>query len=426
VASKKSHDSARKSSLRPAQALRFRIDPTGELRAAVSASSGEFNLTPEIIELLCLLQKGSQPSELEGRLRTRFRKITEDLPDSREISALLQDLEDAQCLVRAGVQEAAHGLQDGFGDAWIQWAMLADAPRCQAYQKAIQDAVGANSHVLDVGAGSGLLSLYALESGAGKVDAIEETAVAKSLKQLRENLSEGLRKRLQIHNCNSFDARIPSTVTHVVSELFGNDPLQEGVVPTLRNIFARIDNKQAVGIPESCSIFVQLVDVVDGPLHSRLSRYAGKMAATEKQWSGAVEKIRNTLDFHDVSFAHMIRPGDVKKCAAAKKAFSIPLAPPPSDSTSRPAASFKIDIEQKIEAPALLIGFRAHLTHAMSISNIPGEKDACEHWSPLVVPLNRALTSKEIIQIKVSVGEHWERVTAIASDAQGKHLGARE
>jgi hypothetical protein len=426
VASKKPHDSGRKTPLRPAQALRFRIDPTGELRAAVSASSGEFNLTPEIIELLCLLQKGTQPSELEGRLRTRFRKITEDLPDSKEILALLDDLEDAQCLVRSGVEKNAHGLQDGFGDAWIQWAMLADAPRCQAYRSAIQDSIADDSLVLDVGAGSGLLSLYALESGAKKVEAIEETAIAQSLKRLRESLPEGLRKRLTIHNCNSFDARIPPTVTHVVSELFGNDPLQEGVVPTLRNVFARLENEHVVGIPESCTVFVQLVDVIEGALHKRLNRFADQGSEKAKAWFGAVEKIKNTLNFSDISFAHSIRKNDIRKIAAAKKAFTIPLAPPPAESAAKPNASFKIELDQKVTSPALLICFRAQLSKSASLSNMPGESDACEHWSPLVVPLNRTLQPKEILQVKVSAGEHWDRVTVLATDSAGKYLGARE
>jgi hypothetical protein len=426
VASKKPHDSGRKTPLRPAQALRFRIDTAGELRAAVSASSGEFNLTPEIIELLCLLQKGAQPPELENKLRARFRKISEELPDSNEIASLLEDLEDARCLVRATPELAPKGLQDGFGDAWIQWAMLADAPRCQAYQAAIREALTEDSHVLDVGAGSGLLSLYALEAGAKKVDAIEETGVAHSLKLLRDKLPDDLRKRMQIHNCNSFDARIPSQITHVVSELFGNDPLQEGVIPTLRNIFSRIQAGRISAIPENFTVFVQLVDFTDGPLHKRLGRFAERNSEQGKAWFGAVERIKSTLNFRDVSFAHMIRPTDIKKVGPNKKAFSIPLAPPPPENAPQPTSSLKLDVEENAAAPALLIAFRAQLSRTHSISNIPGEKDCCEHWSPLVVPLNRAIQSKESIQVRISVGEQWERVTAQVSDASGKYLGSRE
>lgn len=52
--------------------------------------------------------------------------------------------------------------------------MLNDAPRNLAYQRAISRAVAAQSklgevHVLDIGAGTGLLSMYAVQAGAHKV-----------------------------------------------------------------------------------------------------------------------------------------------------------------------------------------------------------------------------------------------------------------
>ena len=426
MANKKPHNSGRETPLRPAQALRFRIDSAGELRATVSASSGEFNLVPEIVELLCLLQKGTQPAELENKLRARFRKLSAELPDSNEISSLLADLEDARCLVRSSPEQAPTGLQDGFGDAWIQWAMLADAPRCVAYLAAIRETITAESHVLDVGAGSGLLSLYALEAGAKKVDAIEETGIASSLKQVRENLPKDKRKHLQIHNCNSFDAQIPAQITHVVSELFGNDPLQEGMIPTLRNIFSRLESRSISAIPENFSVYIQLVNVTNGPLQKRLERFAEGNSERGKGWYGAVERIKNTLNLRDISFAHMIRPTDLMRLSANKKAFTIPLAPPPAEAATLPASSFKFEVEKNATAPALLIGFRAQLSSTISISNIPGEKDCCEHWSPIIVPLNRALKAKESIQVKISVGEQWERVTALVSDTNDKCLGSRE
>ncbi len=425
VANKKTQDSSKNPTLRPSQALRFRIDSSGSLRAMVSASSGEFSLTPEIIQLLCLLQQGIKPDELAAKLRTSFKQLNQALPDQTEIIGLIDDLIDAQCILAPNSDTLGSGIQDGFGDSWIQWAMLADAPRCRSYKNALQKTLNEQSNVLDVGAGSGLLSLYALEAKAHRVDAIEETAIAHSLKKLRSQLPEELRKRLTIHNCNSFDATLPQNITHVVSELFGNDPLQEGVVPTLRNIFSRIENKKCVGIPENVSIYLQLIDLVEGPLHKRLARFSNKDVENGDLWFKSVEKIKGTLDLSSISFSHPLRVEDIKQMSPLRKTITIQLAPPPSEKAQRPHQDLDVTASAKMSAPALLLGFRAKLSHDLSISNLPGESDSCEHWSPILVPLNRCIEAGETLQIKLSVNELWDRVILKITDNNGKRLGSR-
>jgi len=426
VANKKSQDFSKKPTLRLSQALRFRIDSSGALRAMVSASSGEFSLSPEIIQLLCLLQQGTKPDELAAKLKTSFKQLNQELPEQNEIMALIEDLIDAQCILAPHSDTAGAGIQDGFGDSWIQWAMLSDAPRCRNYKNALQKTLNEQSNVLDVGAGSGLLSLYALEARARRVNAIEETAIAHSLNKLRSQLPEEFRKRFTIHNCNSFDAALPQNITHVVSELFGNDPLQEGVVPTLRNIFSRIENKKCIGIPENCSIYAQLIDIVEGPLHKRLARFSNRDFDNGELWFKSVEKIQGTLDLSSISFAHPLRVEEIKPMSPLRKTFTIPLAPPPSEKAQRPHQDIILTASAKISAPALLLGFRAQLSADLSISNLPGESDSCEHWSPILVPLNRCIEAGETLQIKLSVNELWDRVILKITDNNGKKLGARE
>lgn len=417
----------KKQSPRPAAALRLRIDEDGLLRARVSASAGEFNLSLEILHLLCLLQQGVEEAGLSGRLRQDFRQLTAELPDQQEIGQILGDMQDAGCVVEAGQSEKhTHGIADGFGDPWIQWAMLADQPRCSAYHRAIQASVTQSSHVMDVGAGTGLLSLYSLQAGAKRVDAIEETVSAEIIRRIKETLPAVDKQRLVMHNKNSFEIQPEGSVTHVVSELFGNDPLQEGVVNTLRDIFSRINSTKVRGIPDSVEIFAQCVELTSGPLEPRLRRLTASATEQTPDWQKTVRMIQSSMDFSNISFAHPIRKGDFKAISDARAAFKIPLAPPPALQSERPSALLKLKVPENLLCPVILICFRAHLSKDISISNIPEQGDQCEHWSPIIVPLIIAKSGSGEITMTVGVSEDWERVTVDVRNSSGQRLALRK
>ncbi|MEN9809901.1 MAG: hypothetical protein RLZZ488_1468 [Pseudomonadota bacterium] len=417
----------KKQLLRPAAALRLRIDEDGLLRARVSASAGEFNLSPEILHLLCLLQQGVEEAGLSARLRQDFRQLTAELPDQQEIGQILGEMQDAGCVVETSHGEKqTHGIADGFGDPWIQWAMLADQPRCSAYLKAIRASVTQTSHVMDVGAGTGLLSIYSLQAGAKRVDAIEETASAEIIRRMKETLPAADKQRLVIHNKNSFEVQPESSVTQVVSELFGNDPLQEGVVSTLRDIFSRINSTKVQGIPDSVEIYAQCIELTSGPLEARIRRLTADANEQTPDWQKPVRMIQNSMDLNNISFSHPIRKGDFKPISDARSAFKIPLAPPPSLQSERPAALLKIKIPENVRYPVILICFRAHLNRNVTISNMPEQHDQCEHWSPIIVPLINAKSGAGEIKVTVGVSEDWERVTVDVRDPGGQRLALRK
>lgn len=425
--SRKAQSSPHDDSLSVAKGLKFRIDKSGSLRAAVSQSSGEFELSLEIIQLLALIQKQTKTHLLSQRLKSEMRQVAAQLPEQIEIIQLVEDLKQAQCLIGASPGELEGGVQDGFADDWIQWAMLADAPRCTSYERAIKRAVRHDSVVVDLGAGSGLLSLFALQAGARQVTAIEETKISASIKKLKKQLPAGLRERLEIQNCNSFDARIPERTTHVVSELFGNDPFQEGVIPTLRDFFARVQSRNCIAIPRSCEVYFQLVDVIQGPLANRIKRsVSGAATAAQSTWEKAIEQIKLNLNFQGISFAHHMRPSDFQLGTALEKAFSVSLSPPPPPAAKRPKHSCTVQSGSALTAPALLLFFRAQLCEQESVSNIPQAADCCEHWSPIVIPLSRPVVAGEKINCCVSLSDDWCRVTASVESQSRDLLGIRQ
>lgn len=108
--------------------------------------------------------------------------------------------------------------------------MMVDKDRNDFYQNAIKENVK-DKVVLDVGAGLGMLSLFACRAGAKKVYAIEvNPAAIEVLKQLKkeENLLQ-----LEIIEAASWDAELPEQVDVLLHEMFGPMLLEEMCLHTL-------------------------------------------------------------------------------------------------------------------------------------------------------------------------------------------------
>lgn len=79
--------------------------------------------------------------------------------------------------------------------------MLMDKIRCDAYKDAIQRTVKPGDVVVDLGAGTGLLSFFAVQAGARHVYAIEESGIADVAAELIE--ANGFRDRITLIRENS-------------------------------------------------------------------------------------------------------------------------------------------------------------------------------------------------------------------------------
>jgi protein arginine N-methyltransferase 1 len=117
-----------------------------------------------------------------------------------------------------------HGL---LGRSWMlkefaspitQESMLLDHARCEAYREAIQRTVKPGDVVVDLGAGTGLLSFFALQAGARHVYAIEMSKIADATAELIE--ANGFRERITLIRKNSKRVRLPERCDVLVTETF--------------------------------------------------------------------------------------------------------------------------------------------------------------------------------------------------------------
>src|SRR6202045_821478 len=77
---------------------------------------------------------------------------------------------------RRGLQQP--GMMEEFASPILQESLLLDKARCDAYREAIHRTVKPDDVVVDLGAGTGLLSFFPLQAGARPVFPIEMSRIA--------------------------------------------------------------------------------------------------------------------------------------------------------------------------------------------------------------------------------------------------------
>ncbi len=398
-----------------AKGLRFRIGEDGNIYASISSSSGEFYVAPEVLTFLCFLTDNNKVTDADlipSKIKKQYNNLLNNIPNKEECTELLNDLIGAGVVISSSAENSRHLHEDGFGDPWIQWAMISDSMRSNAYYDAIKKVVTNHSIVLDVGAGTGLLSAQALSLGAKKVIAIEETKIAENIKPIFTKLGlETHAKNFILHNTNSFDVEINDPITTVVSELFGNDPFQEGVIPTLREIGSRFVGKQVTYIPNKVTVFFDLIELKSHPSLHRIKAYNKLKTVIDKNnfTHNFMHAAASKLDLDCISFPIALNANDFKYLAKTCELGATRLDPPPvysADLTKHPLYGKKeIIIEEDCDNIIALLWFRVHLTESITISSNPKEKDACEHWSPLAIPLKKLLNKQNKIEIKYQLSE---------------------
>ena len=106
--------------------------------------------------------------------------------------------------------------------------MLSDLARGDAYRRAIENVVTPDSIVLDMGAGSGILSFFAAAAGAKKVYAVERTSITRVTRELAE--INGLLDRIEIIQSDILDIQLPEKVDVLVSEWLGPFGVDENLL----------------------------------------------------------------------------------------------------------------------------------------------------------------------------------------------------
>lgn len=144
--------------------------------------------------------------------------------------------------------------------------MLNDVRRNDAFEAAIVAALaetGPDARVLDIGTGSGLLSMMAARAGAQSVTACEMVPIIADM--ARQIIADnGYSDRIKVHTAPSTELKVGEHLDEradiLVSEILSSDLLTEHVIDTFEDAHARLLKPDAIVIPRAASAIGCLVE----------------------------------------------------------------------------------------------------------------------------------------------------------------------
>jgi SAM-dependent methyltransferase len=146
--------------------------------------------------------------------------------------------------------------------------MLADRQRCAAFMHVMRENIGTDSVVLDLGAGPGLLSLYALKLGARLVYAIDPNPAIRLLAKLQPDAVKS--GRLRIYCCDSRKVSVEEAADVVLADIRGPTSFAGGCFDIVTDACARLKKPGGMVYPQRDQIHVAPVceEAVIGKLRS--------------------------------------------------------------------------------------------------------------------------------------------------------------
>jgi predicted RNA methylase len=184
-----------------------------------------------------------------------------------ELTSTIQRLWALGALVSNVEKPRADRERTGFGAAPIHIKMLNDHARTAFFISALQQTVQPGDVVLDIGTGSGVLAIAAARAGAKKVYAIEAGRMAEIAEKIVKQTE--VAGKIEIIRGWSTNISLPEKADVLVSEIIGDDPLKENILPVFIDARARLLKPGAKIIPHLMKLFVLPVQVPGSIIQNR-------------------------------------------------------------------------------------------------------------------------------------------------------------
>jgi type I protein arginine methyltransferase len=255
-------------------------------------------------------------------------------------------------------------------------SLLADRIRCDAYREAIRLTVKPGDVVVDLGAGTGLLSFFAAQAGARRVYAIEASGIADVAAELIE--ANGFRDRITLIRKNSKRVRLPERCDVLVTETLSSLCFDtESIVEFVADARERFLKPGGRIIPQSADTFFM-------PFSSDAFGI-GRLNTNEPG---------ETPAFYGLDYKPFVKKlsEDYRLVSASSKQFT---------SMSPPGLAYHLDFHKDVRNPSktfipfritedgrldgFLAWFEAQLCEGVTLSNSPYLP--LTHWKQLYLPL---------------------------------------
>jgi predicted RNA methylase len=278
----------------------------------------------------------------------------------------------------------------------VHRTMICDRVRTEAFRRAIGSVVRPGDIVLDVGAGSGILSVFAAQAGAARVYAVERTPAAVLAQELAA--ANGVAEIVQVIHGDVIDLEPPEPVDVIVSEWLGGFGIDEGMLVPVIVARDRWLKPGGVMIPRLVMAWAALAH----------DRYLAEMVEFLQdnpyglRFDDLVEKTVNEI-FYSGAFRHLAAQD--KRSAASQlwttNAGRIPLV----QAQAPHEAEAVLPVRDHGTANALALWFSAELAPGISLSVGPG--DPPTHWGMTTARYARPWSSHPACPSAPESGPPW-------------------
>jgi SAM-dependent methyltransferase len=254
--------------------------------------------------------------------------------------------------------------------------MMRDGARTEAFRRSLASTVKPGDVVLDVGTGSGILSLLAARAGAARVYAVEETSIATLARELVA--ANGYSPIVEVIQGDIAGVELPEKVDVLVSEWLGGFGIDEGMLLPVLIARDRWLKPEGAMIPGVVGAWAALVE--DAYLAETLEFLRGEPYGLDL--SSLADKTVNEV-FYSGPGRHLTA-GDTRSLAAElwrtdTTTISLEEAKAPHE------AEVVLPVGRAGLANALALWFTAELCAGTTLSNGPG--DPPTHWGMTTAPL---------------------------------------
>ena len=265
-------------------------------------------------------------------------------------------------------------------------SMLLDDARIGAYQQAIASSVRPGDVVVDIGAGTGILSFLACSAGASRVYAIEGGPVVEVARELCER--NGFGDRVVLFNEWSTAVDLPELADVVITETIGNAAIDEGIIAWTIDARQRLLRPGGLVLPKRVAMWTAAVESWDD--HAQVSDWSAPTLPID--FSVVRDRAERTVWFAELRKDQLLtEPAlvvDVDLRVVADEAVT---------------ASGEFSVRRDGTLHGLACWFNAELVDGITLSNSP--PTASPSWAQGYLPISKplAVTTGDLLLWEITV-----------------------
>lgn len=287
------------------------------------------------------------------------------------------------------------------------YRMLNDVKRNSSYRDAIFQIVQKDDQVLDVGCGTGLLTVYALQAGARRVLACDSSIpmFRMAREAFRQNKFENVaivRSSSTTIDMKAFGERF----TVLIAEIFDAGLFGEGALRSLLDANKRLLTPTGKMIPMRANLYMCAIRSETIAKKYRFVHSKNHHILSQLKFNvNVLENIREPYDTEDLSIIK-----DLKYVTSVEKVLSVDFRDVSQleELISEKGVSKNISFEilEKGKIDAFVMWFDMNLTEDVVITTDPRSADRCTAWDTAVFHIPKVYTFEKAKE-KLSIDMRW-------------------